>query len=193
MKACFTVPEHWMMTTMTDPIAPQTRRISQDNPSGWRNPWSLSLIALISVVLLVNITFITLAFVTSPGLVTEDYYEEGRAFEKNVTRRIAARSQLGWSYNTDFPQNPLLNRAETYRVNLVDKTGMPLNDATVLLKAYRPSDASADFDVTMAETIPGVYEASIAYPLKGIWEVTIDIRRGEDLYDFTRRASVVTE
>lgn len=178
---------------MTDSIAPQTKRISQDNPSAWRNPWALSLIVLISVVLLVNISFITLAFVTSPGLVTEDYYEKGQDFEKNVTKRIAARSQLGWSYNTDFPQNPLLNRAETYRVNLVDKAGMPLNDATVFLKAYRPSDADADFHVAMAETIPGVYEASVSYPLKGIWEITIDIERNQDVYDFTRRASVVTE
>ena len=178
---------------MTNTIAPQSKRISQDNPSGWRNPWMLGLLALISVVLLVNITFITLAFVTSPGLVTEDYYEKGQDHEENVRKRIAARSQLGWSYNFDFPQNPLLNRSETYRVNFVDKAGLPLSKAMVTLKAYRPSDASADFNINMAETIPGVYEAAVSYPLKGIWEITIDVKRGEDVYDFTRRASVVTE
>ena len=178
---------------MTNTVAPQTKRISQDNPSGWRNPWMLGLLGLIGVVLLVNITFITLAFVTSPGLVTEEYYEKGQDHERNVRKRIAARSQLGWSFDTDFPQNPLINRKETYRVNGVDKVGQPLSNADVTLKAYRPSDADADFDIKMNETIPGVYEAAVAYPLKGIWEITIDIRRGEDVYDFTRRASIVTE
>lgn len=176
---------------MTDSL--RSKRISQDNPSGWRNPWMLGLLGLIGIVLAVNITFITLAFVTSPGLVTEDYYEKGQEHEKNVQKRIAARQHLGWSFNTDFPQNPLINRSETYRVNGVDKAGLPLSDADVTLKAYRPSDADADFSIKMAETVPGVYEASVAYPLKGIWEITIDIRRGEEVYDFTRRASIVTE
>jgi len=178
---------------MTDTLTPQPKRISQDNPSGWRNPWMLGLLGLIVVVLAVNITFITLAFVTNPGLVTEDYYEKGQALEENVHKRIAARQRLGWSFNTDFPQNPLINRKETYRVNGVDKAGLPLSEAEVILRAYRPSDANADFQVKMTETIPGVYEAAVAYPLKGIWEITIDIKRGEDFYDFTRRASIVTE
>jgi nitrogen fixation protein FixH len=178
---------------MNDSLAPRSKRISQDNPSGWRNPWMLSLIGLIVIVLMVNIGFITLAFVTSPGLVSKDYYEQAEEYEANVLKRIAARNQLGWTYNTDFPQNPLINRAETYRVNLVDKQGIPLDKALVMLKAYRPSDADADFNVEMAETIPGVYEAKVTYPLKGFWDITIDIKRGEDIYDFTRRASVVTE
>lgn len=178
---------------MSDRIAPQSKRISQDNPSGWRNPWMLGLIGLIVVVLSVNIGFITLAFVTSPGLVDKNYYEKGQEFEANVLKRIAARNQLGWEYQTDFPQNPLINRGETYRVNLVDKAGVPLDHAIVFIKAYRPSDASADFNVEMSETIPGIYEAQVAYPLKGFWEITVDIQRGEDVYAFTRRVSVVTE
>ncbi len=177
---------------MTDSIAPQSKRISQDNPSGWRNPWMLSLIGLITIVLLVNIGFITLAFVSSPGLVTENYYEKGLDHEKNVRKRIAARSQLGWSFSTDFPKKPLVNRNETYRVNLVDKAGMPLGKANVQLKAYRPSDATADFNVAMSETIPGVYETAVTFPLKGIWEITVDIKRGNDVYDFTQRTSVVS-
>ena len=171
----------------------RSNRISQDNPNGWRNPWMIGLLGLIVVVLLVNITFITLAFVTNPGLVTEDYYEKGKDHEQNVKKRIEARSKLGWTFNTDFPQGPVIYRRELYRVNAVDKAGMPLSKADVLLKAYRPSDASADFNIEMSETIPGVYEAMVAFPLKGLWEVTIDIKRGEDVYDFTRRASVVTE
>ena len=55
------------------------KKISQDNPNAWRNPWVLGWLALVAVVLVVNAVMITIAFVTNPGLVTEDYYEKGQS------------------------------------------------------------------------------------------------------------------
>ena len=167
--------------------------ISQDNPKGSRNPWLIALVSLIVIVVLVNITFITLAITTNPGLVTDDYYEKGRHFEDTVIKRATARQSLGWSYSADFPVQPVINQAHTYRFTIVDKAGVPLSHADAILKAYRPSDANADFAVAMSEPNPGMYEAEIRFPLKGTWDITIQISHGQDDYDFTRRASVVTE
>ena len=169
------------------------KSFSQDNPYAWKNPWVIGLLSLIGVVLLVNIVMITLAFVASPGLVTEDYYEKGQDHEQNVRTRIAARENLGWSFTTDFPQNPVQNRKELYRFNIVDKVGNPLSDAEVSIKVYRPSDANADFDVTMLETLPGRYETFITYPLKGMWELNVLVKRDDDVFDFSRRSSVITQ
>ncbi|MDH5766966.1 MAG: FixH family protein [Gammaproteobacteria bacterium] len=167
--------------------------ISQDNPKGSKNPWLIGLVSLIVVVLIVNITFITLAITTNPGLVTEDYYEKGRHFEENVIKRAHARENLSWSFSTDFPTSPVVNEPETYRVIIVDKAGTPLNAAQVTLKAYRPSDASADFSLAMHEPNPGMYESKVQFPLKGMWDITIQINHNDNNYDFTRRTSVVTE
>ena len=167
--------------------------ISQGNPKGSRNPWMIALLSLIVIVVLVNITFITLAITTNPGLVTDDYYEKGLHFEETVIKRATARDELGWSYSVDFPTQPLINQPHTYRFSIVDKAGVPLSNADVILKAYRPSDADTDFALAMNEPNPGMYEATIRYPLKGIWDITIKISHGNDDYDFTRRASVVTE
>lgn len=167
--------------------------ISQDNPKGSRNPWPIALASLIVIVVLVNVTFITLAITTNPGLVTADYYEKGRHFEETVIKRAAARKSLGWTYSADFPTQPVINRPHTYRFTIVDKAGAPLSHADVILKAYRPSDANADFAVAMTEPGPGIYETDIRFPLKGMWDITIKISHGQDDYDFTRRASVVTE
>ncbi|MCW9014482.1 MAG: FixH family protein [Gammaproteobacteria bacterium] len=169
------------------------KSFSQDNPNPWRNPWVIGWLALVAIVLLVNIVMISLAFITNPGLVSEDYYERGQEHEQNVRSRIAARETLGWTVSTDFPQNPVQNRKELYRFNIVDKAGNPLTGADVSLNAYRPSDAEADFNVKMTETLTGLYEARITYPLKGIWELNISINRDNDAYDFTRRSSVITE
>ncbi|MCW8957281.1 MAG: FixH family protein, partial [Gammaproteobacteria bacterium] len=93
---------------MTD----NSKRISQDNPHAWRNPWVLGWIALVVIVLVVNIAMISLAFITNPGLVTEDYYEKGIDHEENFNKRMAARSALGWSYRTEFPTSPVMNTDE---------------------------------------------------------------------------------
>lgn len=168
-------------------------KISQSNPDAWRNPWVLGWIALVVIVVLVNILMISIAFITNPGLVTDDYYEKGQAYEKNIRTIHAARKALGWIFSTDFPANPVMNQVSDYSFNIVDKKGLPLSDAVVTFSAYRPSDVDADFSVAMVETISGRYEARINYPLKGLWEITATIKHGEDHFDFTRRTSVLAE
>lgn len=152
-----------------------------------------AVIGLIIVVLVVNIGFISLAYITNPGLVDKDYYEKGQDYEENMAKYRAARSALGWNYQTVFPKNPVLNKRELYRLAVVDKVGEPLTAANISVSAYRPSDASADFKVELSEIAAGIYEGYMTYPLKGIWEITVDIKREQDRYDFTRRASIVTE
>ena len=75
-------------------------------------------------------------------------------------------------------------KRELYRLNVVDKAGLPLTAAKVELSAYRPSDASADFKSTLTEVDAGIYEGYVTFPLKGIWEINVDIIRADDRYDF---------
>lgn len=166
---------------------------SQDNPKALKNPWVLGWLTLIGVVLAVNIGFISLAFITNPGLVDKDYYENAEDYEENLIKYRTARAALGWTYQAAYPQNPVVNKDALYRLTVVDKAGLPLTAANIKLAAYRPSDASADFEITLAEVDAGIYESNITYPLKGIWEITTLIEREGDKYDFKRRASIVTE
>lgn len=177
---------------MSNPVISKNR-FSQDNPHAFRNPWVIGWIALLATVLAVNIGFITLAVVTNPGLVDKNYYENSQHFEENIIKQRQARAALGWSYQADFPNRPVLNKDQLYRLSVVDKVGMPLTAATVTVNAYRPSDASADFQTSLNEVGAGMYEGTINFPLKGIWEITVNISRDGDLYDFTRRASIVTQ
>ena len=175
-------------------ISPKmSKKISQDNPKAFKNPWFLGWMALLVVVLAVNIGFISLAFITNPGLVDKNYYENAQDYEENLVKYRAARSALGWTYQADFPANPVINKKELYRLSVVDKVGQPLTAASIMINVYRPSDASADFQATLSEVGAGIYEGYLTYPLKGIWEIRVNIQREQDLYDFTRRASIVTE
>ena len=157
-------------------------QISQDNPRAWRNPWVIGWVSLVAIVLAVNIFMISLAFITSPGLVVEDYYEQGRDYEQKINQKLAAWSALGWTIQTNFPEKPVMQQPESYRVTLVDKQGLPLSKANVRLKAYRPSDADADFSQIMTEIYPGIYETRINFQLKGAWELNVYVDHNKDSY-----------
>ncbi len=171
---------------MTDAIC-----FSQSDKRAFRNPWVIGWIALVVVVLAVNITMIVLAFTTSPGLVDKNYYENGRDFERNVHKQIAARNALGWTGNLDVSDTLSINRVSPIRFTVVDDKGLPLSNLKVLLVSYRPSDASADFTTEMKEFAPGQYQANVSYSLKGLWEVTLKVEHDHQQFDMvTRRINV---
>lgn len=163
---------------------------SQSNKQAMRNPWVLGLIAMIVIVLGVNIAFITTAFVTNPGLVNENYYEQGRSYEQELQRKLAARSELGWQLNFEVPENPRLGQPSSYRVVVADKLGRPLQGAQVTLNAFRPSNAKDDFGAEFREITAGVYETQLNFPLKGLWDLIVTVRQANGQYDLAQRINV---
>jgi nitrogen fixation protein FixH len=171
----------------------KNKTFSQDNPYAWRNPWVIAWVSLLAVVVIVNITMISTAFITYPGLVEKDYYEKGQDYEQNINKRISARNALAWTYTLNFPTEPVIHTSSHYSFDLVDKHGIALSNATVVFSAYRPSDVNADFKVNMIETVAGRYEARVSYSLKGVWRYTISIERNADTYSFTQRIHVLVQ
>ena len=58
-----------------------SRAQSQPTPA-WKSPWVIGWIALVSVVLIVNLTLVILGISTNPGLVIETFYDRGQNHEK---------------------------------------------------------------------------------------------------------------
>ncbi len=162
-------------------------RFSQSSKRAWRNPWVIGWLLLLSVVLVINIGMITLAVVTGPGLVEKDYYERGREFERDRLKRIAARNALGWTAHLDMPEENRQGTEAVYRFSAVDRVGVPVGGLQVRIDSYRPSDAEADFSVPMEPYAPGMYQASIVFPLKGYWEITLVAQQGEESFDLIKR------
>lgn len=164
--------------------------LSQDNKEGFRNPWVIGWIALIVIVFGVNAGMVATAVVTNPGLVDDNYYERGRDHERAYQERQAQRSALAWQVSLDLPERVIAGRTGIFSFNAADSYGNAISGADVKLTAYRPSDATADFTVTLPETGPGHYRAEVNLPLKGIWDLKIQMVRGEDQWDLSRRVSV---
>ena len=78
-----------------------------------------------------------------------------------------------------------------FRFHLADRDGSwldPEPDA-VTFYAYRPSDSARDFSVAMQRVGPGEYEAEVSFPLKGVWDILVSVRRGDQEYHAPHRLS----
>lgn len=166
-------------------------QIAETQTSGlpaWRSPWVLAWIGLVVTVLVVNLTMVYLAIATNPGLVNADYYERGQDYEHNLVSRVAR--DPGWIMQADIPSPLLASRPQTIRLFLVDKAGQPVDADAVRLFAYRPSDASYDFSLTMTREGAGRYAAVATFPLIGVWDTLIAVTTGSDEYSLSERVRV---
>ena len=122
----------------------------------------LSFIAFFGVIVAVNAVFITTALSTHSGVVTEQPYEKGLAYDETLK---AARAQPDLQQKAYFENSVL-------RWVLHDENGQTLN-ADVSARLVRPVKYGQDFDVVMTQTSGGVYEADLNLSMKGRWEAQL--------------------
>lgn len=156
--------------------------ISQDQKSGFRNPWVLSLIGLILLVLAVNITFIWFATHNKSMLVDREYKTKDRKTNTQILSELGNQQALAWQTTIKKPKAIVMNQPTVYEISVTDKDGKPVS-GVMEVEAYRASDASKDFNTTFKEVAAGTYQGYVTFPLKGYWELHIHLKRGQE--DFT--------
>ncbi|MDB2705635.1 FixH family protein [Pseudomonadota bacterium] len=163
--------------------------ISQHNKEALKNPWVLGLILFLLTFLSANAVFIYLAFKSPPNLVVEDFYERGERYEE-TQKKIEKEKSLGWVGQIMTPATMRVNQHQTYEVLLQGKNSVRIALNSVVINAYRPSDARADFSETMAPSQPGIYKAELSFPLPGIWDVIVVAKDGEHEFLVTKRVNI---
>lgn len=139
--------------------------------------------AFFGVVFAVNAWFLYSALSTHTGLVAQEPYRKGLAYNS----RIAAndrQAELGWSADL------ALAGRETLRLHLRDAAGTPVEGRLVHVMIGRPATERFDVKMTLAETAPGSYAASMPPLASGTWVVSAEVLReagGEPEYRLRRR------
>jgi nitrogen fixation protein FixH len=159
-----------------------------DKNSAWRSPWVIGWIVMVVVFFTMNMVVIYLAQSNNPGLVTDDFYERGQDYERNMLKRQA--QDPGWEMKVELPKKIGVDEAVTSRFTLTDREGAPVEAVEVVFYAYRPADAKQDFSVPMQKVAPGVYQAEVRFPLKGAWDALVSVKQGEDEYNTPKRIGV---
>ena len=154
-----------------------------------KNPWLRGIIATVVVTVLVNFVFIGYAFWSPPNLVVQDYYEKGKSYfhDQEVLRQQAAQA---WRLQLLVPQHVQLNQAQMYRLYAMDHQGTPVQTGDVTLYAYRPSDATFDFQVKLPRSDVGTFAGMVSFPQPGTWDLIVKISSDSQAYDVAQRILV---
>ena len=154
-----------------------------------KNPWLRGVLAIVAVTLLANVVFISLAFISSPNLVVKDYYEQGKEYFHAQVERDEIK-QLGYRLHLMAPATPKLGIAQPYRLYVVDPDGKPWNRGEGTLFAYRPNDASKDFQQPLLRSDTGMFAAEVNFPMAGNWDLIAQIYVDNKKLDVAQRVFV---
>ncbi len=139
------------------------------SPEAWyRNKWPWLLMAAPAAAVIGGVGMLLLALATSDGLVADDYYKQGLAINRVLSRTHEAA--VG-GYRAHLLFTPALDRV---RVTL-SGASVP---AAVTLRLVHPSRAGRDITLALEATAPGIYEGPLAAPEAGRWGVSLEDRDG---------------
>lgn len=130
----------------------------------------LAMLGLFGTVIAVNAVFVTLAIGTFTGVTTTSPFKEGLAYNDVLAARDAQRD-LGWQSEVAF--GPAAEGRDRIAVTLVDDAGRPLAGLALSGTLRRPTHGGMDQSLTWQETAPGTYEAQVALPERGNWDLVV--------------------
>ncbi len=154
-----------------------------------KNSWLRGILAVVGVTLAVNFIFIAYAYISPPNLVVQDYYERGKSYFHDQHLREQA-APTAWRLQLLLPKTLKVNQSGISRLYVMDHQGKPIRSGKVVLKAYRPSDASHDFSVELRLTDAGTFAAPVTFPLPGHWDLIARIDTDGQHFDTAQRIFV---
>jgi nitrogen fixation protein FixH len=150
--------------------------------SAWRLfPWLVA--AGMGIVVAVNAGMIYAALASFPGKASDGDFALSNRYDAvlDAAQREAA---LGWDLQARTDDT---GRAV---VVLLDRNGSPLRGATLAGAATRPLGALETQPLVFQETVAGSYEANMALPARGQWELSLSASADGHDMEMTRRVIV---
>lgn len=143
--------------------------------SGSWIPWIF--VAGFAVVLAVNATMIWVGITSWPGLVTDNSYDRGLHYNREL-EVAAAQAALGWQ--VEFSARLESGRHGVLEASLHDRDGRPVEGADIEARFLRPTSEGHDFTLALAPAGGGRYAATFELPLAGLWDIRLQVLRGGD-------------
>lgn len=118
------------------------------------------------------------------GLATADYYDRGRTYNRTLDM---ARDMAATGWNAELSTASDGDGRFSVSVRLSGRDGQPLSGAEVVAHFVRPSDAADDFQVVLEPRGDGLWQAEVAPPVAGLWQVRLFASRDDDIFATDRR------
>lgn len=167
----------------------QKKPDTRDWSVAWKNPFVIGWFVLLTIVVSVNFFMVSMAIVTNPGLVIEDFYEKGKNMDQVLANR-KRMDEMGWQLDVAMPVLKE-GKVEHVTVNVKDKAGEPIAVDTAVLYYYRPSDRKLDGSIPFVATSnAGEFTADVVLNTKGKWDLILEVTQGELVYSIGRSIMV---
>lgn len=114
-------------------------------------------LAFFALIIVVNSIFIYVALGTHSGVVTEQPYEKGLAFNETLAK---AKAQVNLEHTVSYESGVL-------------RWSLPMGNAVVNANIVRPVQDGYDFEIPLKHMGGGIYEANPTFPLKGAWTANL--------------------
>mgnify|MGYP001809651017 CR=1 FL=1 len=138
---------------------------------GWWYPYIF--VGAFGVVLAVNGVLAYFATSSFTGLSTENAYEKGRLYNRNLAL-AKAQEALGWQVDTKVsPASTTTTPRADIAISYHDKVGQPVEGLNVVAALIRPTAAGHDHKVRLAPLGNGVYGGVFDLPLAGVWDMDV--------------------
>lgn len=165
------------------------KKDTRDWSVAWKNPFIIAWFVILTIVLAVNFFMVSMAIVTAPGLTVEDYYEKGKNINEVLARR-KEMEELGWQLNIDLPILTQ-NKVNKVTVTIMDKQGKHFDVDSAVFYYYRPSSKDYDGELVLdATSETGVYQNEIKLPLKGKYDLVVEVVKGDQVFNVGRSIMV---
>ncbi|HHK73626.1 MAG TPA: hypothetical protein ENJ57_00525 [Rhizobiales bacterium] len=112
------------------------------------------------------------------GLETEDPYKKGIAYNKTIAQ---ARQQDAARLSVSIAADPQPDKLVRLSVRVRAADDMPYMEKEVRVLFFRPTKEGYDKSVLLKEKKPGVYRGNIMLPLRGIWDLKLEIKDAGNL------------
>lgn len=163
------------------------RYVKQDPGMTPRDKWiPYYFVAFFVVFCAVDGVMAYLAIKTQTGVVTEHHYEKGLRYNETIAQ-AEKMEKLGWKGSIRFAPDAGVVDKGTLSFSLNDPQTKPVAGAKVTAKLVRPTQAGNDEMIELKEAAPGNYQAAVAFPLQGQWDVEIAVLRGDDRFQMNER------
>ena len=137
----------------------------------------MAMLGMFAIVILVNLTFVYFALDSWTGLTTENPYQEGLAYNQVLAARDAQRD-LGWQ--GDLTLGTAAGGEDSVTITLKDKAGQPLSGLELTGNLRRPTREDIDQSLVWREQAPGTYNALVALPQRGNWDLVVSASDGRN-------------
>jgi len=124
-----------------------------------------------------------------PGTIYHDYHEKESLFNAYLLERQAQVAR-GWNVRKGFIESPVKGIPAQFKVEVTDREGVPIEQASVNGQFLRPSDKRLDVDFSMRGVGKGLYLVELTMPAAGHWNLILKIERDGENHEVRAKTRV---